>query len=171
MCCEVRTAMFYELSLKYIVFTYLTVIRVQSQCNILRLHFLGRFWWPRGLRCTSAAFRLLGLWVRIPSGARMSVFCECCVLSGRVLCVGLITRPEESYRVWCFVVCDRAASILRTPWPTGAFAPWGKIVLEQRNLKTEADPAPETYCQYIRWEESIRSASSDVIRVHQNLIE
>jgi hypothetical protein len=30
----------------------------------------------------------------------MSVCCECCVLSGRGLCVGLITRPEESYRVW-----------------------------------------------------------------------
>ena len=29
-------------------------------------------------------------------------FCECCVLSGRVLCVGLITSPEESYHVlWC----------------------------------------------------------------------
>ena len=27
----------------------------------------------------------------------MSVCCECCVLSGRGLCVGLITRPEESY--------------------------------------------------------------------------
>jgi len=27
----------------------------------------------------------------------MSVCCECCVLSGRVLCDGLITRPEESY--------------------------------------------------------------------------
>jgi hypothetical protein len=25
----------------------------------------------------------------------------CCALSGRGLCVGLITRPEESYRVWC----------------------------------------------------------------------
>jgi hypothetical protein len=32
-----------------------------------------------------------------PAGAsRMSVSCECCVLSGRVLCVGPITRPEES---------------------------------------------------------------------------
>jgi hypothetical protein len=30
----------------------------------------------------------------------MSVSCECCVLSGRGLCVGPITRPEESYRVW-----------------------------------------------------------------------
>jgi len=30
--------------------------------------------------------------------------CEGCVLSGRALCVGLITRPEASYRVWCIWV-------------------------------------------------------------------
>jgi hypothetical protein len=29
------------------------------------------------------------------------VCCECCVLSGRGLCDGPITRPEQSYRVWC----------------------------------------------------------------------
>jgi len=28
------------------------------------------------------------------------------VLSGRGLCDELITRPEESYRQWCVVVCD-----------------------------------------------------------------
>jgi len=27
-------------------------------------------------------------------------------LSGRGLCDELITRPEESYRLWCVVVCD-----------------------------------------------------------------
>jgi len=36
----------------------------------------------------------------------MSVCCECCVLSNRGLCDELITRPEESYRLWCVVVCD-----------------------------------------------------------------
>ena len=36
----------------------------------------------------------------------MSVCCECCVLSGRGICDGLITRPEESYRLWCVAVCD-----------------------------------------------------------------
>jgi hypothetical protein len=56
--------------------------------------------WPRGLRHGSAAARLLGLWVRIPAEAWMSVSCECRVLSGRVLCLGLITRQENSYRVW-----------------------------------------------------------------------
>jgi len=28
------------------------------------------------------------------------------VLPGRGLCDELITRPEESYRLWCVVVCD-----------------------------------------------------------------
>jgi hypothetical protein len=56
--------------------------------------------WPRGLRRGSAAARLLGLWVRIPPEALMSVSCEWCVMSSRVLCVWLITRPEESYTMW-----------------------------------------------------------------------
>ena len=65
----------------------------------------------------SAADRWLGLWVRITPGAWMSVSCKCCVLSGRGLCVGLITRPEESYRLWCVVVCDLETSKKRRPWP------------------------------------------------------
>jgi len=32
------------------------------------------------------------------------------VLSGRGLCYGLITRPEESYRMWRVVVCDQETS-------------------------------------------------------------
>jgi hypothetical protein len=50
------------------------------------------------------------------AGAWISVSCECCMLLGRGRCVGLITRPEESYRVWR--VCDSEASIMRRPWPT-----------------------------------------------------
>jgi len=57
--------------------------------------------WSRGLRRGSAAARLLGLRVRIPPGAWTSVSCEYCLLSGRGLCVRLITRPEESYRILC----------------------------------------------------------------------
>ena len=30
----------------------------------------------------------------------MSVSCDYCVLSGRGLCVGLITRPEEALAQW-----------------------------------------------------------------------
>jgi hypothetical protein len=38
------------------------------------------------------------------------VCCECCVLSGRDLCDELIIRPEESYRLWCVVVCNLETS-------------------------------------------------------------
>jgi len=37
-------------------------------------------------------------------------------LSGRGLCDALITRPEESYRLWCVVVCDLETSRMRRPW-------------------------------------------------------
>ena len=36
-----------------------------------------------------------------PTVAWKSVPCECCVLSGRILCVRPITLPGESYRVRC----------------------------------------------------------------------
>jgi len=47
----------------------------------------------------------------------MSVCCECCVLAGRGLCEELITRPEESYRLWCVVVCDLENLRMKRPWP------------------------------------------------------
>jgi hypothetical protein len=40
----------------------------------------------------------------------MFVCCECCMLSGRGLCDGLISRPEESHRLWRVVVCDQETS-------------------------------------------------------------
>jgi hypothetical protein len=40
-----------------------------------------------------------------PTGG-LFVYYECCVLSGRGLCDKLITRPEESYRLLCVIVCD-----------------------------------------------------------------
>jgi hypothetical protein len=70
----------------------------------------------RGLRRWSAAVRLLRFWFRIPPGVWMSVCYKCCVLPGRGLCHELITRPEESYRRWCVVVCDLETSWMR---PTG----------------------------------------------------
>jgi len=51
----------------------------------------------------------------------MFVCCEFCVLSGRGLCDGLITRPEESYRLWRVFVCDQETSRMRRLKPaTGA---------------------------------------------------
>jgi hypothetical protein len=63
-----------------------------------------------------------GRWpVEIVGSNLMEVFCcECCVLSGIGLCDELITRPEESYRLWCVVVCDLGNLRMRRPWPN-----WG----------------------------------------------
>jgi hypothetical protein len=48
---------------------------------------------------------------------------DCRVLSGRGLCVGPITRPEESYWLWCIIVYPRYWA---GPSPVGAVALWGR---------------------------------------------
>jgi hypothetical protein len=60
------------------------------------------------------------------------VCCECCVLSGRGLCDGLISRPEESYRLWCVVVCD-----LENLVNEEALAHWGLSRQKQTNKTFE----------------------------------
>ena len=59
---------------------------------------------------------LLRSWVRIPPGAWIFVCCECRVLSGRGLCDELITRSEESYQLWCVVVCNLETSRIGAPY-------------------------------------------------------
>ena len=61
-----------------------------------------------------AAAHLLRSWVRIPLGHG---YLLCRVLSVRGPCDKLITRPEESYRLWC-VVCDLETSRIGTPYMT-----------------------------------------------------
>jgi len=77
----------------------------------------SRYQWPHSLRHSSAAARPLGLWVRILPRPWMLICCECCVLSGRSFCDELLTRPEESYRLWCVVVCDLETSWMMRTWP------------------------------------------------------
>jgi len=74
--------------------------------------------WTRGLRCGSAAAHLLRSWVRIPPGLRKFVCCDCCVLSSRGLCDKLITHPQDSYRLWCVVVCGLETLWMRRTWLT-----------------------------------------------------
>jgi hypothetical protein len=68
---------------------------------------MNQYQWPHVLRHRSPAAYLLKLWVQIPPRTGMSVCRDCCVLSGRGLCDELIARPDESYRLWCVIVCDR----------------------------------------------------------------
>ena len=84
----------------------------------------------------SAAPRLLGL--RLKSRRRhgcLSVCCECCVLSGRGLCVDLITHPEESYRVWCVELSVIVKPRQRgAPGAFGTAAPMGVKLSTQNRL-------------------------------------
>jgi hypothetical protein len=85
---------------------------------ILVFHYMAVSRWPRRLKRGSAAVPLLELRVRIPPGSWMCVSYECCVPSGRGLCDGPISRPEESYWVRfcvCVIECDQVQSSLSTP--------------------------------------------------------
>ena len=66
--------------------------------------------WPRGLRRRPAAARLLGLRVRVPTGHECLSLASVVCCTGRGLCDELIIGPEESYRLWFFVVCDLETS-------------------------------------------------------------
>jgi hypothetical protein len=89
------------------------------------LFIAGRHDWRRGvvsLRRGSEASSLLQLWVLVHPGAWMSVvsvvYCQVC------LCVGMITRPNESYR--CGVSgYDREALIMKRPRFFGVVKPCG----------------------------------------------
>jgi hypothetical protein len=101
----------------FISFIFILVFMSKIHIIVLVYYCRSRSQWPRGLRRRSAAARLLRSKVWIPPGAWMFVCCVCCVLSGRGLCDELITRPEESYRLWVVVVCDLETSRMRRPWP------------------------------------------------------
>ena len=47
--------------------------------------------------------------------------CKCCMLSGRGLCNELISRPEESYRLWCVILWEPETWRMRRPWPALGF--------------------------------------------------
>jgi hypothetical protein len=74
----------------------------------------------RGLRRGSAAARLLRMWVRNPRRTWMSAVVSADWFVGRGRWEKLITRLEESYRMWC-VVCVLETSWMKRPWPTGGF--------------------------------------------------
>ena len=48
------------------------------------------------------------------------------MLSGSGFCDELIPCPEESYRLWCVVVCDEETSRMWRPWPALGRSATGK---------------------------------------------
>jgi len=84
---------------------------------LLVYFYSNLYQWPRGLRRGSAAAWILGLRVWIPPGACLSlVSFVCCEIEVSASSWSLVKRsPTE-----CGVSeCDREASIIRRPWPTG----------------------------------------------------
>jgi len=86
-CISVYLSSYLPLSLSLSVYLSVYLSIYLSVCLSVYL-YICRSRWPRGLSYGSAAACLVGLRVRIPPGAWMSVLCECCFLSGRGLCDG-----------------------------------------------------------------------------------
>jgi hypothetical protein len=72
--------------------------------------------WSKVWVCGYSPAEIVGM--NLP-GSMDVCLCECCVLSGRSLCVGLITLLEDSYQQWCVIVCDPETLGMRRLWPTG----------------------------------------------------
>jgi len=67
------------------------------------------------------------------------------VLSGRGLCDDLITRPEESYRLCCVVVCDLETSRMGAPY-----------IYDISRLRVKFHLVIYTLgCEYSNWSENI----------------
>ena len=115
----------------------------------------NQYQWPCGLRRGSKASRLLVLRVGIPPGARMSVSCECWVLS--------LWRADQSSRgvlpsVVYLVECDRGTSTLRRLWPTRgcwAIKNANRHIVVSHNTKTEicllSLNLPNNVCRITPW--------------------
>ena len=128
---------------------------------------ISRSQWPRGLRRRSRAARLLRSWVRIPPGAWMSVCCECCVLSGRGPCDELITRPEESYRLWSRNY--KQSSWMRRPRPIrGLSRQQKKIPMMDFALLPASAISKVTPVVWVEWTDSVeRQVTGSCEHVHE----
>ena len=92
------------------------VVVRNSVCTSKR--YICWYQWPRGLKRGSAAARFLALRVRILLGAwLLSLVCAvCCQVEVSALGWSLDQRGPTDCGV---SECDREASIMRRPWPTG----------------------------------------------------
>ena len=110
---------------------HITILRLREKfsdtchaCVYVYLHStVSRSQWPCGLRCDTAAPRLLGMCVRIPPG--ISAWYRCYVLSGTIYATdwSFVQRSPTDCGVSEY---DREASIMRRPLPTRSrCARWG----------------------------------------------
>ena len=106
---------------------YYLNVQFQGQRVKNAMHFSSRSQWPRGLRCGSAPDRLLGLRIRIPPRACITVV------------IVMYFLVEVSSSGWSLVLrslircglseCDGKTSIMRSPWSTGCCCAMGWKIL------------------------------------------
>jgi hypothetical protein len=116
-----------QLFLNWHLFCTITIQRIKTNTSFYILYYDGPKYisvtrrqsqWPSVFGCS-----LAGIVGSNPTwGMDVCLMSVLCVVS-RGLCVGLITRPEESYRMCAVSQCDRVAWIMWRPWPTTAVAP------------------------------------------------
>ena len=80
-----------------------------------------------------------------PTGG-MDVFCECCVLD---LCVWQITRPKESYRVWCVWVWSLGRDNEEAPFHWWLSHQWGRCRI-MKNLMNTCKPVEHSTVHKLR---------------------
>ena len=114
-CCEQTVAVCLGLNLRNVLIIHIIYIHFRT-CNSNLFKYVEATFWELYKKDGTRPLTCLRSWVRIPPGAWMFVCCECRMLSGRGLCDELITRPEESYRLCCVVVCDLETSRMGTPY-------------------------------------------------------
>jgi hypothetical protein len=81
----------------------------------------------------------------------MSAWCECCLLSGRGLCVRPITRPEESYRVY-YVWMWSWSLDNEDPGPLGVVdSGWKKIYFIGLHINCMKESGGMRHARFIYW--------------------
>jgi hypothetical protein len=57
------------------------------------------------------------------------------MLSGRGLCDELITHPEESYQLWCVIMCDLETPRMKKPWPASGGSATGRKKIHKHTVE------------------------------------
>ena len=101
-----------------VFFSWLAHFKLGGGCSRYEFYIMQYFAvltyeWTVPSVCTSlgVGLQMLACWDCGFETHRGYVCCQCCVCRG--LCDELITPPEESYGLWCVVVCDVETSWMR----------------------------------------------------------
>jgi hypothetical protein len=122
---------------------------------MMKLMYVYKPIWPRGLRRRSAAARLLGSWVRIPQGAWMSVSCT-------VLCVAWVAVFATN---WSLIQRNPTGYVydLETPKQWGGLGPSWAVAPQERKYTPAAGKGrfrSSTLCD--------RTYDEDYFNLHQS---